>query len=407
MKKISVINQPLNNRGDQAAHRAFIRILNEHDFEISVLFLGYDQAVKCFSEGIEDANYICFDQPSRIIQGIARFFVFFPFLYKFAEFLPGYDKFCHNLKSADMVVCAPGGANMGVYKAWGHLENLFMALENNENVSIWGRSIGPFLKKTYSDKLFFRRSCSIMDRMGFMALRDQKSQEIISSLNYEFIKTIDTAFAYTPEMDLPGELSYLINEKYIVFIPHKLYDWHPLFNKVDPKVFNHIYLEIIKKISSKGYKIVMLPQLFNLDKEGDYRYFEYLKQQVSSDIDLISVDYDSDVQQAIIKNAKALIGARYHSIIFAINNITPFLSLSYEHKMYGMLRILELSDYSLDLLDIIENKDTKSIFKAIDKIIEDSQKIEIELKEKRRIAKGIVFDAFSEFLKYAKNIKTD
>jgi hypothetical protein len=59
------------------------------------------------------------------------------------------------------------------------------------------------------------------------------------------------------------------------------------------------------------------------------------------------------------------------------------------------------------LLDIIENKDTKSIFKAIDKIIEDSQKIEIELKEKRRIAKGIVFDAFSEFLKYAKNIKTD
>ena len=407
MKKISIINQPLNNRGDQAAHRAFVRILNEYGFEILVLSLGDTQSIKSFSEGIEEVNYICFEQPSRIIKGIARLFVFFPFLYKFAEFLPGYNKFCHNLKSSDIIVCAPGGANMGVYKAWGHLENLFLALENNENVAIWGRSIGPFLKKTYSDKLFFRRSCSIMDSVGFISLRDQKSQEIISSLNYEFIKTIDTAFAYTPEMDLPEELSYLIDEKYIVFVPHKLYDWHSMFNKVDSKVFNHIYLEIIKKISSKGYKVVMLPQLFNLDKEGDYRYFEYLKQQFSSGIDLISVDYNSDVQQAIIKNAKALIGARYHSIIFAINNLTPFLSLSYEHKMCGMLQILGLSDYSLDLLEIIENKDIKSIFKAIDNIIEDSQKIEIELKEKRKIAKGIVFDAFSEFLKYVKNIKPD
>ena len=59
--------------------------------------------------------------------------------------------------------------------------------------------------------------------------------------------------------------------------------------------------------------------------------------------------YSSDIQQTIIKGSRFVVGARYHSIVFSINNGVNFISLSYEHKMNGLLEVLDLSKYEIDL----------------------------------------------------------
>ena len=68
----------------------------------------------------------------------------------------------------------------------------------------------------------------------------------------------------------------------------------------------------------------------------------------------------SDIQQAIIKKATYLIGARYHSIVFAVNQGTPFISLSYEHKMCGLLETLSKSEWGIDFTSSLLSEQSKN-----------------------------------------------
>ncbi|MBT4483031.1 MAG: hypothetical protein HOC71_05055 [Candidatus Latescibacteria bacterium] len=46
MKRILVVNQPLKNRGDEAAHRVLIKALSKHaEFEIEVLLEGREDGI--------------------------------------------------------------------------------------------------------------------------------------------------------------------------------------------------------------------------------------------------------------------------------------------------------------------------------------------------------------------------
>ena len=86
----------------------------------------------------------------------------------------------------------------------------------------------------------------------------------------------------------------------------------------------------------------------------DEDYFNRLKAE-NEKVIVIPTYYDSDIQQAIIKRAQFVVGARYHTIVFSINNETPFVCLSYEHKMKNMLEILSLDSYSIDISYAFEN----------------------------------------------------
>jgi colanic acid/amylovoran biosynthesis protein len=404
LKKIAIINQPINNRGDQAAHKAFVNILLDYNIKPSVLFFGLDkQYVKPFIEGIENVDYYCYKKPLKIVSFILKkILLFCPALFNLTHLIPSYKKYVNKLKKADMVVMAPGGANIGIYKSWSTLYHLYIALKYSKKVAIWGRSIGPFSDKTKEDIVFKNKSREILNNIDFISLRDKISQEAASSLNINYVKTTDTAFLFDPGIDLPKNLKYLEDEDYIVFVPHKLSFWHPFFKKIKQKKLDDLFLKIIKNAHSKGYKVVMLPQLFNHGGEGDYYYFKHLKEKsISLDVDIISEKYDSDIQQVIVKNSKALIGARYHSIIFAINNCTPFISLSYEPKMKGILKSLELEEYSLDLKAIVENEDDNKVFDLLNEILKNNDKIIKNISEKKNLARTIALRSFNKFLEYS------
>ena len=111
----------------------------------------------------------------------------------------------------------------------------------------------------------------------------------------------------------------------------------------------------------------MLPQTYK-SVINDYEYFLKLK-EMSGNKNIIVIDENqsSDVQQEIIKKSYLVIGTRYHSVVFAINNEIPFISLSYEHKMKGLLELLEMTDRIVEIQDIFDGK--TSVFESsLDKI---------------------------------------
>ena len=62
--------------------------------------------------------------------------------------------------------------------------------------------------------------------------------------------------------------------------------------------------------------------------------------------------YSSDIQQCIIEKSQLIIGARYHSVIFGLNRSTPVIALNYEHKIEGVLDLLNVKDSIINFKNI-------------------------------------------------------
>jgi len=399
MPRITIINQPIYNRGDQAAFRGLIRLLQGRpDIDITVLFCYPEQGVRSFMEGVDGVKYVSFPRLRKKKKFFKRIVCLPKPFQKVVQLLPEVKRFNQCIKHSDYILCAPGGIDIGGYQNWRVIWRLTNALALKKKTGIYGRSIGPFHKENISARVFTHKATEVLRKADYLSLRDKRSQEIAEELGISYVPTIDTAFAYRPNCDLPAELSFLRELKYAVLVPNQLHSVRN-FKKFKRESFDILYRSIIEKILSRGYGVVMVPQLFGR-KKGDRSYFEHLAGDYDSKkVFVVSDIYDSDIQQRVISNASFLVGARCHSIIFAINNHVPFLCLSYEHKMSGALELLGLSKYLLPLRELLGRDDgIGRVHTLLDSIIDNQLSILPELKDASTKARGIVENAFGEFL---------
>ncbi|MDD3078910.1 MAG: polysaccharide pyruvyl transferase family protein [Paludibacter sp.] len=362
IKNILIINQPCNNRGDEAAHRSLIRALSKlfPDTEITILFAGANkESVQEMIVNNKNIKYHIINL-HRGFTRLVRFLMSIKCEWILYYFHPNVREYKKYVASSDYVINAPGGICMGQFQNWQHILWLNIALNLKKNIAYYGRSFGPFPDKTIYNKVFRNKSLKLLRSFDFITIRDKKTMEIADKYEIPYTETIDTAFLDVPNSTIPESINKLINSKeYIVFVPNSL-TWHPGYMKINQKLIDSFYIAIFKILNDKfpNSKIVLLPQLFNCNN-SDERYFEHLKNELKSSHDnivLIPEIYSSDIQQAIIKESKLVVGARYHSIVFAINNNVPFIALSYEHKIEGLLDILHLDNW---LIDITEMKNSQ------------------------------------------------
>ena len=111
----------------------------------------------------------------------------------------------------------------------------------------------------------------------------------------------------------------------------------------------------------------------------------------------------SNFQQTLISNAKLVIGARYHSIVFAINNEVPFISLSYEHKMNGLLEILDAEKRSVDIYEL--KKADANIEPILSKFSEELETPYDDTTDIRKRAHDIAQRCMDAFVEEIQNIK--
>ena len=403
--KIAVINQPLANRGDEAAHKAFIRAMSKAfpEYQIDVIFLCAEKGL-INSIKVEEENVSYINIPR--LRGFGRFeqIGFLSDNFEFSYLHPSLRKFHNLLKEYDRVVCAPGGMCMGGFTNWDHIWQLDVARRLNKPIFYWGRSIGPFSEESFKKKLFKKCSSRLLKYFSYISLRDKVSVDIAGQFEVNADEVVDSAFLEVPAAKIPESILKDIGSEYVVFVPNSL-TWHPHYKGIPQEKIDEFYLKIVELLEKKfaDKKIVMLPQTYN-SVINDYEYFLKLKElSGNKNIIVIGENQSSDIQQEIIKKSCLVIGARYHSVVFAINNEISFVSLSYEHKMKGLLEVLNMTDRMVEIQDIFD-RETSVFESSLDKV---EHLIFGKLKKPSASqAREIVWNGFKRFAGIITNMET-
>lgn len=402
---ILIVNQPLNNRGDESAHKALIRALIAElpETSIQVLFAGNNpDSIRQFSVQSERVRYIN-------VKAFRGYSMLSKFILKTGMYLlwyihPTTNELLKYYKRADWVVCAPGGICMGGFQDWGHISYLKMAQYVGKPIAYYGRSFGPFPVRSHDNRVFKEISLGLLRYFSFLSIRDAKSELLANSLGLNYVSTVDTAFLDSPRVAIPEEIKAIINNKrYVVFVPNLLI-WHYAYKgRITRDIVIELYLRLYDVMTSffPDDNVFMLPQTFNyLTYEGDdIHFFNDLKALIhDSKAFVISDKYSSDVQQAIISGSDCVIGARYHSIVFAINNRVPFVALNYEHKISGLLHSVGGTDTMVDITGLKSQEDINTIVSHFSSTL---RKVHADLSSydeaKKRARSG--FDSFIKLLK--------
>lgn len=377
INNILVVNQPLTNRGDEAAHRAFIHGLRKVFPKARIVVLAFADYKNWISDFIVNDPMVKYDRfifhhsykmenlvELSVKKGCVGFVTtLHPYLHKLRKYY----------KSADVVICAPGGICMGGFQNWEHLYFLKLAEFYCRPIVYYSRSIGPFPDTTEASRRFRTISYKLLRNFSFLSLRDRISEKYAEQIGIPFVSSIDTAFLEQPRIEIPNEISSKLNEKYVVFVPNQL-TWHFAFSHVKQDIIDSFYLTIMKSIrnSFPESQIVMLPQLCSLGENGDMPYFLSLAAKYNDDnIFVVPDTFGSDIQQTIISRSEMVVGARYHSVVFSINNEVPFLALNYESKIKGLLEGLSMTENMVEISSaFVEEKEKmeNEIAKKIEKL---------------------------------------
>ena len=372
--KILIINQPLNNRGDEAAHKAFVRTLLQAlpEAYFAVLFVNSysPEGIRQFTVKNNRVVYVNL-HPKNLFWKQAEKWIDsgdvseWGISEEMATMRAFYD-------AADYVICAPGGICMGAFQDWWHLFYLRFAQYRQKPLIYYGRSFGPFPCETERNQRFKAESLNLLKYFSFISIRDQKTEELAIQLGLQFHSTLDVAFLECPNQAIPQELVDQIGDTpYMVFVPNYLL-WHSMYRgKFTKETIIQFYCDLID-IVTQAYpelNIVMLPQTFGSGTyEGDDVLFFRDIAAHKQDQRLIVIDdiYSSDIQQTIIAGCRFLIGARYHSVVFALNQNVPFIALNYEHNIQGLLSSLGKQDCMVDIMTTFD--DVSSTRKTLEQV---------------------------------------
>lgn len=399
---ILIVNQPLNNRGDESAHRALVRSILKYipEAKVRVLWKGANQAtIDQFEVKSPRTEYVNYYRKHRLkADEFIKHGLNHPILWHIHPFAAEYLNY---FRWADAFVCAPGGICMGGFMNWEHERLLLIAKRLHKPVFYYGRSIGPFWDEPEDKKLFKKQAIEILNYASYVSLREAESMRIAHDLGIKnVVQTVDTAFLDYPEAEIPKEIQDKIgNSPYIVFVPNLLI-WHYFYKgkatKEDVIEFWAKAVDIIKK-HYPDHKTVMLPQTFNYHEYlgDDINLFKDIeKVRPNSDLIVTSDQNSSDIQQQIIRGADAMFGSRYHSVVFAINNNVPFVAFSYEHKIAGLLEELGLQGEMIDIKDLFTSAEfNQTVLDKFDAMIPTIHRAP----EAQKVAKEKAKAAFEKF----------
>ena len=363
--KLLIINQPLKNRGDESAHRALIRKLvstipNVHIQVLTILHWrgSYtEEDVVPFMESAPNVEYVNISIKAFGLQRLVNYSIRSHALSFLCFFHPGFLKLAKYYLKADYVLCAPGGMCLGGFQNWAHLTLLYVAKLLGRKILYFGRSIGPFPEVTKANRIFKKGADEILKYSSYVSLRDAKSIDFAKTMSIECVSTVDTAYLDTPVVNLPEKIMELLDgNKYVIMVPNLLI-WHDQYmGRLTREGVISFFVKIANCLLDKykDAKIIMLPQTYGDKKDpANWNDYIFLKEVADAcdnpNVIVLPDTYSSDVQQTIIRHALFLTGARYHSIVFAVNNMVPFISLSYEHKMSGMLETLGVTSQIVDI----------------------------------------------------------
>lgn len=274
------------------------------------------------------------------------------------------------LKYSDLLISGGGSLLQDITSARSLLYYLAIMAYGKilgKKVMVYANGVGPINGKInrFLTKL-------ILDRVDLITLRDKDSLDYIRDLK---VKNKNVYLSADPVYTLESSDQNIImnifekegldfNKKYIGI---SLRDW-----KHSENLEENIILGVKHILENYSQDILFIPMHYPEDLAISNR----IKEKFESDrVNVLEGKYQVEEIMGIIENMDILIAMRLHSLIYAAVNHIPMLGISYDPKVDGILKTLNIEN----IVDV-HNFTSEEFIKAIDKIVKDSDRVRERLK---------------------------
>lgn len=277
--------------------------------------------------------------------------------------IPTKDKNILRLFRETDIVIACGGAYLGGNKFQSIPQDLFpiyLAKKLKKKIYVYAQSVDPI-----SNKLLKLITEFVLNQADIITLREQYSLNLLKSMRIKspMYLTADPAFLIDK---LPFNEGKKLLEKagYNDFSNQKIgltvRKWN-FPNSTHPKEKFMRYIDevsqFIEKVTQQeNADIILFPQVILKPNDDDRIISNLLKSKLtkkaSKKVFVLEEDYTPEQIKSMMGAMDFFIGTRMHSNIFAISMGIPTLAISYEIKTDGIMKMVGLADYVIDISNI-------------------------------------------------------
>lgn len=292
------------------------------------------------------------------------------------------------LCEADLIISKPGGFlydyGESVIPAPHQLLTILAATLTGKPVVIYAHSIGPFTRPTFN---WLVRT--IINRTQLVIVRDKPSldecQKVLRLRRARIELTADEAFLLEGPYRKVGRehLNSMRVPNGLPLVGFTVVNWYfPSAN--NPAQCKDGYLQTIAQLidyinSRYGAIVVVFPFVLRGGyghAQDDEEVTERVHRLVGNrDMVYICRQTDPSIVKSIQSEMEVFVGSRMHSNIFALSSLVPALAISYLPKTNGMMSLLGLSDFVLDI-NSLQLTDLQALF---DRLWKDRTEIRARL----------------------------
>jgi len=310
--------------------------------------------------------------------------------------------FARELKNADALVDLSGvafvdgrGVSLLIYNVSVVLPALFLGVP----VYKLSQALGPF--ETSLNRFVARW---ILGRCRLVAARGQATYDNLKSLGLDNIEMRhDTSFA----LSLPAAVHEAANRELAKSALAQNPNEALVLMSLSQVVRNHcrdIGLDfvgelesMILELSSKGFQVGLLPHSSDtgIRKNNDWQLAQEIsdrlrRKQVT--VPIVNPNGDPRLARAIIGHAQVFVACRFHSLIAALSQSVPVLTLGWSHKYLEAARPFGMGGYTLDYTAL-------SAAKMVELVLELMRKREVLRSQMREQSEKAKADAQQGILK--------
>lgn len=323
----------------------------------------------------------------------------FAILYKLFKFKPYFilehfqKETIREYFNSDIIISKGGGFlyDHGRFLISPHLIPIIFSIWIKKPIVIYSQSIGPFNRKL--SKILYK---FILKKVNLIIVREKISKKILEEMGIDSILGYDAAFDLRKSKDTESlkKINKLIFEKKkgnTILIGMSILDWKfPNFSGLDAKLKKEkYYSSLAKSINylNKKYKCFFFfypHSIEGLESDDVYAINKViLKTNLSDNYLLFKYKYNPRIFLHMLEKMDFCIGSRMHSNIFTLISNTPLVAISYLPKTKGIMGLLGLKEYVLNIDEI----DEKKLINKIKLVLENKKILKIKIRKEIQNAK--------------------
>ena len=269
----------------------------------------------------------------------------------------------HLFENADYVFVKGGGflhdysgGLTGIYTMYYQTYHIRLALAMKKKVFIMPNSFGPF-----NNKISKRLVTSVLDKCQLVTSRESiSSNGIESGLGRDIPLYSDLAF-YLPKKNLKDkDLKKIFSKSNDQFVaitarPYRFY------LSVDPEQsylnYKKAFVKLIEHLTKKGYKVLLVVHTTSSSEhENDEKCVDEIMEMIQKKSGIYKIknnSYDCYDLKSIYGCCKYVIGTRFHSVIFSLEQLIPCIAITYGgNKGEGIMKDIGISEYAIGIADV-------------------------------------------------------